>query len=232
MKHSVALLLFLVFATFPSWQPPRELPQVRSEAQESPRAATSTREPVRSVVADVPDPPLDESPSPLERRRRESVLGLIRYPWQDLGYHITFLAPRPGYRAMTISDKRRIEIYARPADTVTMIAFDLAHELGHAFDLENNNHDRRQRWREIRGIAADVPWFGCNRCPDYETPAGDFAETFAYLLLGPGSFHSRMGPPPAPEQMPELTDLCQTERLRGEFWALVRSKIPSRSADE
>ena len=85
-------------------------------------------------------------------RLRKKVLGLIRFPWQKLGYDIVFLGPRPGYRAMTISDKRRIEIYNRPGDSPLLTAYDLAHELGHAFDLDNNTSARRNRWRELRGI--------------------------------------------------------------------------------
>ena len=181
------------------------------------RAAAATFAPEADIppvdVAPAVPPPATAQADPLEKRRT-AILALIAYPWQDLGYKIEFLGPRPGYRAMTISDKRRIEIYVRPGDSVESQAFDLAHEIGHAFDLERNNSERRKKWRELRGIDAGTPWFGCNRCPDYATPAGDFAETFAYLLLGPGSYHSRLGAPPTAAQISVLAEFCRIERAQ------------------
>ncbi len=154
-----------------------------------------------------------------DRKRQELVLSLIRYRWKDLGYEIVFLGPRSGYRAMTLSDRRRIEIYARPGDSPMALAYDVAHELGHAFDLEFNNYERRGQWRKMRGISLDTPWFGCNRCPDYSTPAGDFAETFALLLLGPGNYHSLIAPQPTREQAAELAAFCHLESVRySDIW--------------
>lgn len=166
--------------------------------------------PSPAVATTVP-PPAALLEGPLEKRRN-AVLALIDYPWKELGYKIEFLGPRPGYRAMTISDKRRIEVYVRPSDSVQSQAFDLAHEIGHAFDLQRNNAERRRKWRQLRGIDPGTPWFGCNRCPDYATPAGDFAETFAFLLLGPGNYHSRLGQPPTPAQITGLAEFCRIER--------------------
>jgi hypothetical protein len=140
-----------------------------------------------------------------------TVLNLIHYPWEKLGYDVVFMSARPGFRAMTISDRRRIEIYMRAGEGPLDVAYDLAHELGHAFDLEYNDASRRAAYCVLRGIDPQTPWFGCNRCPDYDTPAGDFAETFAFLLLGPGNFHSRMSPPPALDTIPQLADFCKIE---------------------
>jgi len=151
--------------------------------------------------------------------RQELVLSLIHYPWKNLGYEIVFLGPRPGYKAMTLSERRRIEVYVRPGDSPKSLAYDVAHELGHAFDLEFNNYERRRQWRKLRGIPSDTPWFGCNRCPDYETPAGDFAETFALLLLGPGNYHSLLAPQPTPEHAAQLAAFCQLDsREYSAFW--------------
>jgi hypothetical protein len=159
-------------------------------------------------------PPLPAPHPEITRRippRPKAVLELIHYPWQQLGYEVVFLQSRPGFRAMTMSDRRRIEIYMRPDDPPMETAFDVAHELGHAFDLEHNNTERRSQWCVMRGIDPDTPWFGCNRCPDYSTPAGDFAETFALLLLGPGSYHSRMAPPPKLDAVPQLAAFCRID---------------------
>jgi hypothetical protein len=148
-----------------------------------------------------------------EKDRKYAVLSLIRYPWQNLGYDIVFMGSRPGYRAMTLTARRRIEIYVRPGEGLMNQAYDLAHELGHAFDLKYNNEGRRQQWSKLRGINPATPWFGCDACPDYRTPAGDFAETFAFLLLGPGNYHSLMAPVPKIEQVEELAEFCGIDRL-------------------
>jgi hypothetical protein len=183
-----------------------------SPAELTPRPTTAALPFPSAAGAAATAPLTGTSPSPDSERLRKEVLGLIRFPWQRLGYEIVFLGPRPGYRAMTISDRRRIEIYNRPGDSPRVTAFDLAHELGHAFDLDHNTTERRNRWRELRGIDPAEGWFGCNRCPDYNTPAGDFAETFAFLLLGPGNYHSRIGLPPTKDEIPALAAFCRIKR--------------------
>ncbi len=167
-----------------------------------------------------PEPSLDSRPMS-EKNRRQEVLALIHYPWEDLGFNVVFMDSRPGYRAMTLTARHRIEIYARPGDGALYQAYDLAHELGHAFDLKNNTDARRRKWMELRGIDTSTPWFGCNACPDYGTPAGDFAETFAFLLLGPGNFHSMMAPLPKANQISELAAFCQIEHLSESLIALI-----------
>ena len=136
--------------------------------------------------------------------RPETALDLIQIPWHDLGYDVVFMPPRPGFRAMTYPTQHRIEIYARPDDDLDLLAYDIAHELGHAFDLTYNTSETRKKWMRLRGIKPSTPWFGCDRCSDYNTPAGDFAETFALLLRGPKYFRSRIAPRPTPEQIPAL----------------------------
>jgi len=136
--------------------------------------------------------------------RPESALDLIQIPWHELGYDVVFLPPRPGFRAMTFPTQHRIEVYARPEDDLDLLAYDIAHELGHAFDVTHNTVATRKKWMQLRGINPTTPWFGCDRCSDYNTPAGDFAETFAFLMRGPKYFRSRIAPRPTPEQIPGL----------------------------
>jgi hypothetical protein len=138
-----------------------------------------------------------------------AALALIDFPWEQLQYEIVFLPPRKGFRAMTIGKAHRIEVYARPADDARLLAYDIAHELGHAIDLTMNTPEARENWKQSRGIDAATPWFGCNRCSDYNTPAGDFAETFALMLLGlmllgPQYFSGRIAPPPSDGQLQSL----------------------------
>jgi hypothetical protein len=147
-------------------------------------------------------PPGFTAPPPLSP---ESALTLIQIPWQKLGYEIVFMPPRAGYRAMTLPAKHRIEIYARPQDDLNLLAHDIAHEIGHAIDLIHNTAETRRRWMLARGIDPATRWFGCDRCSDYNTPSGDFAETFALLLAGPKHFRGRIAPRPMIDDIPALT---------------------------
>jgi hypothetical protein len=137
--------------------------------------------------------------------RPEAALDLIPIPWQGLGYEIVFKPPRPGYRAMTLPQQHRIEVYARPQDDIELLAYDIAHELGHVIDVTYNTAETRRQYMKARGIDPATPWFGCDRCSDYKTPSGDFAETFALLLRGPKYFRSRIAAAPPTEQIPALT---------------------------
>ena len=62
----------------------------------------------------------------------------------------------------------------------------------------------RAEYRRIRGLD-DRPWYPtCGLCPDYAFPVGDWAETFAYWLLGNGSFNSQLAGKPTPAQLAAL----------------------------
>jgi len=141
----------------------------------------------------------------------EAVLALIEVPWQTLGYQIAFLPPRAGFRAMTLPREHKIEVYARPKDEVALMAYDIAHEIGHVIDLTYNTPETRKLWMQLRGIDPAKPWFGCDRCSDYNTPAGDFAETFALLLRGPKYFRGRIAPAPTLTEIPALEQFFPKE---------------------
>lgn len=209
---SLALGL-LVTAAAPE-KAPRRAPKTPPQA---PKYASLARSESGAEGHDTPPPSvttnrevldLDKFP---EESTGEAALSLIHFPWKELGYEVVFCGPRSGYRAMTFSGQHRIEVYVRVGETPLNLAYDLAHEFGHAFDLNYNNTQFRKRWQAARGISPSVPWFGCDRCSDYDTPAGDFAETFAYLLLGPGNYHSRIAKAPEPEQAQELTTLLMSQ---------------------
>jgi len=136
--------------------------------------------------------------------RQEAVLALIPFRWQQLKYDIVFMPPRTGVRAMIFSGDHRIEVYARPQDDNGLVAYDIAHELGHAIDLTYNNDETRKKWMQLRGIDPSTSWFGCDRCSDYATPAGDFAESFASIVFGSKQFKGRIAPAPTSDQIPAM----------------------------
>ena len=141
------------------------------------------------------------------RRRAEDTLAYVAYPWRRLGYGVVFGAARPGLRARTLLAERRIEVYPRRGDTARRTAFDLAHEVAHAFDFSRATWAARDRWHAARGLDPAAPWFGCNACADLATPAGDFAESFADWQVPGGDFRSTMGPPPDDGQRALLIEL-------------------------
>ena len=147
----------------------------------------------------------------------QAALALIHFPWQQLGFRISFLGRRPGYRALTFANEQRIEIYVKNGEAPSAMAYDIAHELGHVVDLGYNSDEQRMQWRKLRGIDPKTPWYGCSACADYDTPAGDFAETFAYLLLGPGDYHSQIAPAPRADQVEELARFCHIDRISSAF---------------
>jgi len=141
-----------------------------------------------------------------EQRRGATILARIRYPYWGLSFSIEFLGARNGYLGFTSYADRRIEVYVRPcsqqSDAVLMHT--IAHEIGHAVDYTFGDVTRRARWQRIRGIPADTPWYGCFRCTDYNTPAGDFAESFAFWQVGSAGYRSTMAGPPSPAQLRAL----------------------------
>lgn len=154
--------------------------------------STPTRTPTATPTTAAPSPT-----PPSEVVGGPEVLAGLDYPWQGLGFSISFLPARRGMLGATLIEERRIEIYVRPGQSRRQLAHVIAHELGHAVDLTYGNDQRREEWKRVRGIDPALDWWGCFGCTDYATPAGDFAEVFAYWLAGPESgFSGRLVGPP------------------------------------
>ncbi len=126
------------------------------------------------------------------------ALSQIWYPWQLQlpRWSLRFLPARPGFLGRTLWPDRIIEIYVRPGQLLDEVAFALAHELGHAVDLEHFDPTQRARWRRARQLPADLPWFGASDANDFGTPAGDWAESFAAWQIGVDHFQSQLAPAP------------------------------------
>jgi len=154
-------------------------------------------EPVRPATG-----PLCAGPG-WERRRGAIMLARIRYPYWGLAFSIQFMGARNGYLGYTSYGDRRIEIYVRPCsqESDEVLTHTIGHEIGHAVDYTFGDAARRARWQSIRGIPASTPWYGCAACTDYDTPAGDFAETFAYWQVGPVGYRSTLVRPPSQAQL-------------------------------
>jgi hypothetical protein len=141
-----------------------------------------------------------------QQRMGDAALRRLDYSGESLGFTVRFLPGRVGYLGMTFPERRTIEMYVREGLTVEDLARNLGHELGHAFDWVRNSAESRALYMQIRGIEPTRGWFACRGCTDLSTPAGDFAETFSFWLMG-GTFPSRShlgGGSPAPETLPQL----------------------------
>lgn len=126
------------------------------------------------------------------------ALARITYPWRTLlpRWSLRFAGPETGFLGRTLWPERVIEIYVRPGHDVDDVAFALAHELGHAVDLEHLDPTGRARWRSARRIHPFLEWFGDSDSNDFATPAGDWAECFAAWQVGPNGFQSELAGPP------------------------------------
>lgn len=140
-------------------------------------------------------------------QRGARSLASLRYPWQKLGYRVEFLPDKHGYLGLTTSGVNLVQIYIRPSESDLVLSHSIAHELGHALDFSRGTAEKRAQYLKIRGLSPDLTWFGCSGCSDYQTPAGDWAEVFAYWLAGPGDFRSQMAGAPSAAQLRALAPL-------------------------
>lgn len=172
-----------------------DVPTVPVSAPEAPAA-----------TAPPPPDPADRSPG-WEQRMGAAALRHVGFDAATLGFRVEFQPGRPGLLGMTYPAERLITVWVRPGHGVADVAGVVAHELGHAVDVTWNTPARRQIYRSLRGLD-DRSWFTCNGCTDFSTPAGDFAETFAWWVLeGTGRFRSELGPAPTSDQLRSLVPL-------------------------
>jgi hypothetical protein len=143
-------------------------------------------------------------------QRGQRVLASLHYDWQALGYRFVFLPGQKGLLGMTSGADKTVTIYVRSTQSDLILAHTIAHELGHVLDFTRGTADRRSAYLRIRGLNPNLAWFGCSGCTDYATPAGDWAEVFAYYLAGPGDFRSQMQSAPTAGQLLQLGALFRS----------------------
>ena len=138
-------------------------------------------------------------------RRGAAALASLRHATPP-GVTISFLPGRGALKGMTYYDRHHVEVYvqscARESDS--LLRHVVAHELGHAWDSLHMTEELRTRYLAARGIKAGTPWFGCDKCQDFATPAGDFAETYAQWQRGASDSRSTIAPPATQAQLASL----------------------------
>jgi hypothetical protein len=137
-----------------------------------------------------------------ETERGRAALALLRIRPADLfpGWTMAFRPARQGLLGMTFVDRRRVEIYVRMDRPLEGTAHDIAHELGHVFDVMYNDDDSRADYLAFRNRAS-TPWWSCEACTDLQVGAGDFAETFALWAAPRFRFYSDVAAEPTAEQL-------------------------------
>lgn len=139
--------------------------------------------------------------------RGAAALALVPFPVERTGYELIFEGHRDGYLGLTSTVNKTITIYIRPSQSTREIAKVIAHEVGHAVDVEFTSETERLLYRQIRGIDGRSWYPDCSGCTDYDSPAGDFAETFAMAMVGDVGFLSTVAARPTPSQIGALATI-------------------------
>jgi hypothetical protein len=128
------------------------------------------------------------------------ALELIGYPWQRLGYGLTFTTENPNLLGKANCSTKQITIYVRDSQSIRQVAFVIAFELGHAVDCGYMNDQRRNEWAQLRGFAPGWTWFPSCLCTEDSFGSGDISMVFANWLVPNGGYGWRSklaGPPPS-----------------------------------
>lgn len=142
-----------------------------------------------------------------EARRGAAAIDRLRRPTDARAVPMAFRTARSDVLGMADLNARRVDVYVRSCAKQSdgLLLHVVAHELGHLVDAIRMNDDLRAEWMAARGIPAGTPWFGCSRCSDFATPAGDFAETYAQWQRGASTNRSQLAPAPSRAQLASLT---------------------------
>jgi len=125
-----------------------------------------------------------------QARRGSRALASLRHP-TPAGVSVSFQGARSGYLGLTYPAQHHVDMFVRScsSESSTLLRHVMAHEMGHAYDAAHMTAASRAAYMAMRGIPAGTPWFGCAYCTDFNTPAGDFAETYSQWQRG--AFDSR-----------------------------------------
>ncbi len=172
---------------------------------------TSTPDPESTDATTPSTEPTTGTPSTDPGRRGREALALIAFDWEERlpSWRIEFGPSREDAVGFTWSRERRIEIFVPDDASAGFLAHVIAHELGHAVDVELNSPDDRLRWQEARGFTGTA-WWAASGSSDFNSGAGDFAESFAAWLVGPDRFASQLAGPPNTDQLALLAELTES----------------------
>jgi hypothetical protein len=140
-----------------------------------------------------------------QQRRGQAAVGSLLHPVPN-GVTLTFLPGGGALKGMTYYDRHHVDVFVGSCsgESDALLRHVVAHEMGHAWDSLHMSDALRADYLSARGIPAGTPWFGCNGCQDFATPAGDFAETYAQWQRGASDSRSMMAAPATSAQLADL----------------------------
>lgn len=132
---------------------------------------------------------------------------LLPFDWQQAlpNWQINYRGHNTQFRGLTYPYDKTIEIFVRESDTPERLVSILAHELGHAIDVEYLSANDRDEWLAVRGIQ-NAPWWSDAYSSDFQSGAGDFAEAFAVWAINDES-SSEIAGQPTSAQLQHLSNL-------------------------
>ncbi len=141
-----------------------------------------------------------------EQRRGAAALERLRRPADARAVPVAFRSARSDVLGLADLTAARVDVFVRSCarESDALLLHVLAHELGHVVDGTRMTDDLRAEWITARGIPAGTPWFGCNACTDFATPAGDFAETYAQWQRGARDSRSQLAGPASRAELESL----------------------------
>lgn len=185
-------------------------PEPRGAERRSP-APPAAALPAAAPPAAAPQPPATRPASTCagpgwQERRGRAAISRLRRPVDTAGAVVAFHPARQGVMGLTDLQARRVDVFVRSCarQSDDLLLHVLAHELGHVRDANRMTGELRAAWKRARGIPAGTPWFGCEHCSDFATPAGDYAETYAQWQRGARDSRSMLAPPASPAELEVL----------------------------
>jgi hypothetical protein len=184
-------------------------------ADETPVAAAPTAQPAKRTEAAKPAKAAPRRAATAadvcsgpgwQAKRGQLALSSLRDTGQRSGVTVAFKGTKAGYLGLTYPERRHVDVFVRScsAESFTLLRHVTSHEMGHAYDAAHMNSSLRRAYMDMRGIPAGTPWFGCNYCTDFNTPAGDFAETYSQWQRGSHDSRTQIAAMPNDTQLAKI----------------------------
>jgi hypothetical protein len=198
-------------AVEPVVTPEADIP-VSSAGPASPAAAPATA-PATAPAHKAPRAPKTAAPATdvcsgtgWQQKRGQHALSTLKDTGQRSGVTVSFKAAKSGFLGLTYPTRRHVDVFVRScsSESSALLRHVVSHEMGHAYDEAHMTAAMRESYKAMRGIPASTPWFGCSYCTDFNTPAGDFAETYSQWQRSSADSRTQIAPMPGPAQLAKI----------------------------
>jgi hypothetical protein len=141
-----------------------------------------------------------------QQKRGLHALSTLKDTGQRSGVTVSFKTSKSGFLGLTYPSRRHVDVFVRScsAESAALLRHVVSHEMGHAYDAAHMTAAMRESYQAMRGIPASTPWFGCSYCTDFNTPAGDFAETYSQWQRSSADSRTQIAPMPSAGQLAKI----------------------------